>query len=217
MTGAFEWLNRIFNYLWQFVPVPALVAPQAQVLIVKSIRLRDLLFCRVTARGPHWTDAEWTWWDPSAKSSVGGPGFHLYWPVVTGFEVYPVAYQTTPLVSQDIVSAPDASGKRTTFIARGLLSYEIHDLETILAKTYDPEDVIRDRGAAVLHHVLCNQAWEGLLDEQGGKLDTKLRNKAKSELARRGVTVVDFTLTSLAPSRVLRVVQSTSQEGELGK
>jgi regulator of protease activity HflC (stomatin/prohibitin superfamily) len=202
MGQAFEWLNRIFDLLWRFVPKPIIVGPQAQALVTRTVLLRDL------ARGR---------WRPAAKLAVAEPGFHVFWPLMTEFEIYPVAYQTTPLVAQDIVTAPDAEGKRVTVTARGMLSYEIEDLTKILAHTYDPEDTIRDEAATAFHDVLCHQSWDDLVRGQGRTLDTKLRNKAKEALTERGIKVHKFTLTSLAPARVLRVVQSTAQEGELGK
>lgn len=198
--AGFEWLNRIFEFLWQFVPKPVQVPVQAQALVTHTVLVRDVLLFR---------------WRPEAKVSVVQPGFHVYWPLVTDLEIYPTAYQTTPLVAQDVVTAPDEHGKRMTITARGMLAYSITDLEKIYAHTYDPEDTIRDVAATSFHDVLCHRTWEDLCKGQGRSLDTALKNEVKKDLSERGIEVHKFTLTSLAPSRVLRVVQSTSQEGEV--
>jgi regulator of protease activity HflC (stomatin/prohibitin superfamily) len=199
MEGAFAWLNKIFDFLWQFVPQPVLIPVQGKAMLTHTILLRDLLRFR---------------WRPSSKVSVAEPGFRVYWPLTTALDIYPTMYQTTPLVAQDVVTAPDANGRRMTITARGMLAYSISDLVKIYAETYDPDDTIRDIAATSMHHVLCGQTWEELCKGQGRTLDTKLKNEVKKDLADRGVEAHKFTLTSLAPSRVLRLVQSTSQEGE---
>lgn len=199
MEGAFAWLNKIFDFLWQFVPQFVIVPVQGQALVTRTVLLRDLLRLR---------------WRPEAKITVVLPGFHVFWPLTTSLDIYPTAYQTAPLVAQDVVTSPDADGKRKTIMARGVLAYSISDLAKIYAETYDPDDTIKDIAGASMHHVLCSQTWEELCKGQGRTLDTKLRNAVKKDLSDRGVEVHQFTLTSLAPSRVLRLVQSTSQEGE---
>jgi len=55
--------------------------------------------------------------------------------------------------------------------------------------------------------------WSPLkLEQQKGTLDTKLKNAAQRELSDYGVRVLKLMLTDLAPCRVLKLSQSTSQE-----
>lgn len=195
MTGAFEWIGWVAERVGQFIPRWQVIDTRHGAVKWTTVRLRDLL---------HGT------WDPSAKVNVLGPGFVIWWPLFSEVEVYPTEYQTMPLTAQDIIT----TDKRVV-TARGVMAYEIEDLERILARTWDPEDTVRDIAASSFHDVICHQSFEQLCAGQGRTLDTKLKNEAQKDLADRGVKVHKFTLTSLAPSRVLRVVQSTSQEGEL--
>lgn len=195
MTGAFEWIGWIAERLGQFIPRWQVVDTRHGAVKWRTVLFRDLVRFR---------------WDPSAKVTVYDHGFVVWFPLFTEFEVYPTEYQTMPLTAQDIVTT---DGRTVT--ARGVMAYEIEDLELILARTFDPEDTVRDIAATSFHDVLCHQSWEELQKGQGRTLDTKLKNEAQKDLKERGVKVHKFTLTSLAPARVLRLVQSTSTEGEL--
>lgn len=194
MTGLFEWVGKIAEWVGQFIPRWQVIDTRHGAVKWVTIRVRDLLRFH---------------WDPSCKVTVCPSGFVVWWPLFTEFEMYPTAYQTMPLVAQDVVTTD-----RKTVTARGMLAYSIVDLKLIQAETWDPEDTIRDIAATSFHDVLCHQSLEELYRGQGRGLDTKLKNEAKKDLSVRGVEVHKFTLTSLAPVRVLRIVQSTSQEGE---
>lgn len=195
MNGAFEWIGWVAERIGQFIPRWLVVDTRHGAVKWCTVRVRDLVRFK---------------WDPTCKVSVVSAGFVIYWPLFTELELYPIAYQTMPLVAQDIVTT---DGRTVT--ARGVLAYEIQDLEVLLAHTFDPEDTVRDIAGTSFHDVLCHQSWDELQRGQGRTLDTKLKNEAQKDLRERGVLVHKFTLNSLAPARVLRVVQSTSTEGEL--
>lgn len=195
MGEAFAWLNRFFEWLTQFVPTWRIVDTREGALKWQTVRLRDL------ARGR---------WEPSAKVVTLGPGFHVYWPLFSTFEAYPVKRQSVPLASQTITTTDEVSA-----VVSGMMVFDIMDLQKIYAETVDPDDTIKDIAASELHDICCHKSWEELRKGQGRTLDTALRNAAKKELEDYGVRVIKFTLTTCARTRVYRVVQSTAQEGEL--
>ncbi len=195
MQGAFEWVGWIAEWIGQFIPRWKIVDTREGALKWQTIRLRDLIRGRV---------------DSTAKVVKIGPGFHVYWPLFSTFEVYPVKRQTVPLATQ-IVTTTDKLEVAVT----GMIVFAIDDLEKIQGETWDPDDTIKDIAASSLHDVCCHKSYEELCTGQGRTLDTALRNAAKKDLADYGVRVIKFTLTTLAKTRVYRVVQSTHQEGEI--
>jgi regulator of protease activity HflC (stomatin/prohibitin superfamily) len=148
-------------------------------------------------------------WVRGSKVVALGPGLHCYWPVTTKFEVYPIARQTINLATQTLVTRDD----RTIGVS-GVVSYEIKDLEKILAETYDPDQTIADIAMAAIHDVCCNRAWSDLkTTQQDGTLDRDLRREVAKELDRYGVRVLRTRLTDLAPTRCYKVVQAAAKDG----
>ena len=163
---------------------------------------------------PQWeivdTTRGWIKWVRGYKVKTGGAGIVWHWPVVTRFMTYAIARQTTPLPSQVITTTDEK-----VVVVSGMLVYEITDLVPLIAHTYDAEDTIRDIATSSLHDVCSHQTWEELRTGQGRTLDTKLRNEAQKDLKAYGVRVIKFTLTTLAPCNVTRVIRSDFQEGEI--
>jgi regulator of protease activity HflC (stomatin/prohibitin superfamily) len=136
------------------------------------------------------------------------PGVHWYWPVLTMFLVHPIARQTANLRSQTVMT----SDERTIAVG-GMIVYEIADIEKIIAHTFDPDETIKDIAVSSVHDVCCQLSWAEIREYQrNGQLDTKLKKEARRDLERYGVRVLKMTLTDLAQCRVLKVINSTSQD-----
>lgn len=195
MSTAFEWVGQFADWIAQFVPHWRIVDTRHGALKWRTVLLRDLVKFR---------------WDSTAKVVALGPGFHIYWPLFTVFEHHPVKRQTVPLASQIITTSDEV-----TVVVTGMIAFDIVDLIKIQGETWDPDDTVRDIAASSLHDVCCHKTWEELRKGQGRTLDTALRNAAKKDLADYGVQVLKFTLTTMARTRVYRLVQSNSQEGEI--
>lgn len=180
MEGALAWISELVNWLGQFIPRWEIVDTTHGA--VKFVR--------------------------GSKVVALGPGWHIYWPVTTKFETYPIARQASDLRTQTIVTKDD----RTVAIG-GQIVYEIADIEAILARTYDPEQTIKDISLTAIHDVCCQMTWDELKEAQrNGALDRNLRREAKKTLDSYGVKVLKTTLTDLAPCRVYRMVQSTAKD-----
>lgn len=136
-----------------------------------------------------------------------GPGLHFYWPLVTIFVLHPVAEQTTDLAAQTITT-----GDGRAALVRAVIAYEIENLETLIARNFDPDDTIKDIAAGVLHDVCSSYAtWGEFYDAARDKrrLARILLNDATTALRPYGVRVLRMSLLDLALCRVYRVVQAT--------
>lgn len=135
-----------------------------------------------------------------------GPGIHWYWPAMTKFEVHPVVRQAIDLRPQTIETKDER-----TILAGGLVAYEIDDIEKVLAHTYEPDNTIRDICLPAIHSVLSSMTWEEI--RKNPRLDLRLKNEVQRNLAPYGVRVIQATLTDLAPCPVIRLINSTNQDG----
>jgi regulator of protease activity HflC (stomatin/prohibitin superfamily) len=134
------------------------------------------------------------------------PGLHVFWPLVTTMVKYPTARQGVDLRTQTLVTK---DGK--TIVAGGMIMYEVRDIELILAHTYDPDETIREIALAAIHDTLAKMLWMEIRGEQeSGRLQRRLRQRLRRDLAKYGVHVIRATLTDLATTRVLKLLQSNN-------
>lgn len=194
MTGAFEWIGKIAEWLGQFIPRWRIIDTRHGATKWNTILLRDLIRFR---------------WGPSAKVSTLDPGFHVFWPLFTLLEEYPVKRQSVTLAPQVVTTADGLE-----VLISGLLVYSIKDLIKIQAETWDPEETIKEIAASSYHDVCCRETFTFLQTEQGKKLDTALRNAVRKDLDEYGVAVIKATLTTMAKTQVVRVVQTRNYDGE---
>ena len=144
------------------------------------------------------------------RVETGRAGSVWYWPLTTEMLMYPIVRQTTPLPSQVVTTADNR-----TIAVSGMLVYEVADVEKLVGHTYDADDTVKDVAQSALMDVVGRLSWEQIRAGQGRTLDTKLRNAAKGELDDYGVHVLKFSLTSLSPCRVSRLIMSQFPEGEV--
>lgn len=137
------------------------------------------------------------------------PGrIHWYWPVTTLFETYPVARQADDLRSQTIVTADDK-----TIVVGGMVVYEVTDIMKLLPRVFKAMPTIRDITLTSIHDVCCRMTWEELRQGQRrGNLDVRLKNAAQQALGEYGVNVIKVQLTDLAPTRVIKLFQTTGTD-----
>lgn len=137
-----------------------------------------------------------------------GPGIHWFWPVTTKISEYPVAFQADRLPTQTLVTVDDK-----VIIVGSMIAYSVFDIIPLVAHTHAALTTIANLAMTAVHDVVCKMTWDQLKSEQRrGTLDTKLRNAAKELLTPYGVKVESLMLIDLAPTRVLKLNQSTSQE-----
>ena len=141
------------------------------------------------------------------KVVVCEPGIHWFWPVTTLWQDWPVMRQGVSLPSQTMVTVDDK-----TIEASGMLIYSVSDIETFMLRSYSPDHLVQEIALTAIHDVCCSMTWDELKGEQRkGTLDTKLKNAAKAQLKDYGVEVVKCMLTTLGPSRILKLVQASAE------
>ncbi len=142
---------------------------------------------------------------------VCGAGIHWYWPVTTLWEMYPVARQADNLPTQTLVTLDDK-----TIAVGGMLVYRVDDLGKLLTMTHHPVRLVQDIALTAVHDVCCQLTWDQLkVEQRKSTLDTKLKNAAHRQLAEYGVAVIKCMLTDMAPTRVLKIIQSVNQDASV--
>lgn len=137
-----------------------------------------------------------------------GPGIHWYWPVTSTWIVYPTARQADRLQTQTFVTVDDK-----IIVVGGLIIYSVPDLLKLLTTTHSAATTVKDIALTSIHEICCRMTFEELkVEQRRGTLDTKLRNAAQYDLNDYGVRVEKVMLIDLSPARVLKVMQSVSQE-----
>lgn len=143
------------------------------------------------------------------KAYIVEPGLKWYWPLITDFIEYPVVRQAVTLPEQTMVTSD-----YKTIVIGGMMIYEVEDLLILCSTTFSPDESVRDLSLTAVHDVACKMTWDDLTrEQQRGTLDTKLRQGAQHELKTYGVKVVKLMLTDLAPTKVLRLVQTEAGKG----
>jgi regulator of protease activity HflC (stomatin/prohibitin superfamily) len=139
-----------------------------------------------------------------------GPGIHWYWPARTEIKSWVVARQSVNLPAQTITTK---DGK--VIAVGGVIIFRIEDALELIAHVYNPDETIRDLAAGVIHDVCSQSEWGELqMAIQSGALNRELRRGMRKKLTPFGVRVLASTLTDFAPCRVLKVLQSTSQDAK---
>lgn len=142
------------------------------------------------------------------KAVALGPGWHPYWPLTTKFTEYPTAFQADRLPTQTITTADGVA-----IIVGSMISYTVEDILPLVSQTHSAPTTVSNLALSAVHDICCRMDWATLQDEQRrGTLDTKLRNMAQKRLAKYGVNVDELVLIDMAKTRVIKIMQSTSQE-----
>jgi len=131
------------------------------------------------------------------QNGVGGTGLHIYWPLVTEYEVVPIKRQTTNLDAQYLCTKDGQ-----TIGVGGILVYEIDNVVSLLTECYDYEDTIRDLALATVKSVIVQHDIDRLRTESK-KIDQELTKDLRNQLRRFGVKTIRVTLSDLAPCRVV--------------
>lgn len=184
MENAFEWLNKIFQYIWQFVPKPYLV-----IWTQRGVRYR---------RGN--------------KPVLVKPGFRWYWPLTTQVRIHDVVLQAEefhPTVYTTRDGKAFAIGYSMVFTLEDpVLADSATDnfLQTIgeLAESVLSPIVASHTFAEILSMISKSP--------KRGSLDAMLSRKARKMCLPFGVRVSYCRCHTFAPTRVF-TLQQNQREG----
>ena len=187
MESALAWIGAIAEWIGRWIPRLVILIP--------------------TLGAVKYTGRFWNRKEPM-RVTAHGAGLHVYWPLVSAWDVYPVVRQTDDLRTQTLTTA---DGK--TIAAAGLITYEVYDLLKLMPATFEPAKAISEITLTAIADVLTRLTWDAMCQEQAkGTLETKLRNAAKRQLDEYGVRVLRVQLTDLSITRVMKLVQSISND-----
>lgn len=196
MDSALAWVGQIAEWIGRFFPRWVILdVTEGGVKYVGYFLPRGL---RLRFRG----------FDGDMRVQILGPGLHWYWPATTKLQEHPTARQADNLPTQTIVTSDDKC-----VAVSGMLVYEVRDLGAFVTQTFSPMHLVQDISLTAIHDVCSNFTWEELkTKQQKGTLDTALKNAAHKQLEPYGIKVIKCMLTDLAITRVLRLIQTTSQD-----
>lgn len=144
----------------------------------------------------------WVKFVRGSEISSGGGNIVWWWPATTNIHTYPIARQTINLKSQIITTLDNKS-----VAVGGMMVYVVGNVEKLLTQTYAPDSVLADIGLAAIHDVCSGLTWDEIIEAQrDGDLDSLMRKQAAKDLKDYGVRVKRFTLTDLAPARVIKLI-----------
>mgnify|MGYP001561192741 CR=1 FL=1 len=192
MDAALGWIGDLIRALLSVVPRLLIVRDTyAGVAFVRGNQIRPLL--------P--TNGLWApcgpWWCRFARWQRCG--IHVYWPLVTEYELASVRRQTTNLSAQYLCTSD-----RKPVGVSGIFVWEVADAVLLLTQCHDYEDTIRDLALAVIKEVVTGVAFDELVSFQD-RIDTELTETLGEELRPFGVHTLRVTLTDLTPCRTLAI------------
>jgi regulator of protease activity HflC (stomatin/prohibitin superfamily) len=176
MESALGWLGDIFRALLKVIP---------QIILVRSTHagVKFQWGSRVVELRP--------------DNGIRKTGIHLFWPVVTEYEVVPVRRQTKDLQPQYLTT----KDQKTVGVC-GILVYEINDVVKLLTECFDYEDTIRDLSMAAVKEVIVQHNFDHLRDN-GELIDAELCKTLRRQLNRFGVKTIRVTLSDFSLCQVV--------------
>src|SRR5581483_7486267 len=126
MESALAWVGQIADWVGQFVP-----------------RVRNVHVGRRGIKFRH------------GAVEIVEPGLHIYWPLTTDWDDYPVVRQGEVLREQTLVTKDDKS-----IVVGGMLIHEITNLDTLVTTCYSSVQTVKDIAMTVVHDVCCRMSWE---------------------------------------------------------
>ena len=133
------------------------------------------------------------------------PGLHVFWPITTSVETYPVVRQVVNLPNQTLLTR---DGK--VVVASGVVVYSISDLHRFLVENFDAAESVSELGLAGVRRAITQRSFDDL---RNGRADTDNRLTAECQrlLDDLGVRVEYARLTDFAPVRAFALLGAGPQ------
>lgn len=125
------------------------------------------------------------------------PGIHVYWPIVTTINTFPIKLQTIDLKNQKLTTS---CGQ--TVAVRGFVAITICDILKALSETWDIERVVVDKAEPIIRHAVESSCFDELTGDPC-LLDDELLRELQPMLLEHGVQVECMSISSL--SKVLSI------------
>ena len=171
MESALGWLGDIFKFIFSLFP--------------------HIVIVRKTHAG--------ICWRYGAHERIWDPGLHVYWPLVSEYELYPTVEQTINLQTQTLVTADNC-----TIAVGGIIQIRIDRVGDILGKVFDPEQTVSDVCMVALRRVITQRTMDELRKESD-RLDGELQAAVQAKVAAYGVYVLAAALSDFSPCFVVKL------------
>jgi regulator of protease activity HflC (stomatin/prohibitin superfamily) len=145
-----------------------------------------------------------------SRAELIEPGLHLYWPITTQVNLYPVVRQVLDLPTQTVVCKDEtASGGSTAVAVGGVVIYTITDLYMFLVDNYDASASMVEAAQTGIRKAVLAESVQSI---NGGRaaIDNRLTKEVQAAVKSFGVEVEAARLTTFSPTQVLSLLSDGS-------
>jgi len=189
MEAALGWIGDVFRSVLRFLPHIILVKSTHEGVKWKGGRVPVRLHCANGVKLPYFKPSfPWVFWQRS--------GVHIYWAIVSDYDVVPIKRQTANLSPQYLITAD-----KKTVGCSGILVYEVNDILKLLLECYDHAETIQDLALAAIKEVVAREKFENFIS-QSKKMDIELTKTLREQLRRFGIRTIRVTLSDFTETRI---------------
>ena len=145
-----------------------------------------------------------------AKAKLVEPGIHVYWPITTQVDVYPVVRQVMDLPVQTVMTKDDTAPTGSSPVAvGGVVIYSIKDLYMFMVENYDAADSMSEAAQTGVRKAVLAETVQSI-NEGRVKIDHRLTREVQNAVEAFGVEVEAARLTTFAPTNVISLLGDKS-------
>lgn len=178
MESAFAWLGQVIDACLSIIP--------------------RLILVRATHQGVKWKYGK--------KALRMDPGLHVYWPLVSDYELIVTARQTLNLPTQSLMTKD-----KKQVVVGSVIIFRVKDaVEAIGERNWDVDSTVRDITQAAVVEVVASSTLDELLAgmAEGGdsELMKKLTLTVRKELRQFGVYINQAKFSDFSTSKVFNIM-----------
>lgn len=188
----FDWLKELVQLLWKHL-VPFFVLDQYE----GGVRLRLGKHIRPGVR-------VWRWHLFKLAGKPLGPGLYLKWPIIDEAVYTQVVPSTIDLSEQTVTTANGVQ-----IVIESSLKFEVKDVVKLLLEVSNATEAVADMAKGIIRRCATQSNWP---DMNGEDFDKLVNRKVKAEAKRWGLEVHEVVISTMAPMRSIRLLQTTSNK-----
>lgn len=143
-----------------------------------------------------------------SRAEVLEPGLHIYWPITTQVQAYPVARQVLDLPTQTVMVYCDYEECAIPVVVGGVVTYSIADLHAFLVENYDADESLGELARSGVRKSVTDSTVQQI-NEGRVKVDKSLRRAVQKAVEGLGVEIESAKLTTFAPTQALSLFGNT--------
>jgi regulator of protease activity HflC (stomatin/prohibitin superfamily) len=127
------------------------------------------------------------------------PGVHVYWPIVTEIELWPVKRQTHSTPTQSLLTKDQKQ-----VVVSGVVIYEIGDIVAALSKNWDINDTINDIAMVAITEVVASNELAYLTEHLNESVRRQLLAVTRKKLSPFGIRVFKASLVNFSTCMTIK-------------